>query len=276
MHNDTTVRKKMGLLQARVKESSDDLSDQLITDPRYSKYVQEYYSLDNGRTAQYNGRNFFANYSQGGATSYDYSWKGIFLSLLSPFTSIKLFFTRLIVSNLSKQVEQLLEDNEKQEVSTEQKEKTLITVFSGANDLITVNSEPSEDAANLAVQASIDNIEKLIKQGYRNFVLCNLPDLSLTPRYQNKSPEEREHAQKISQYFNTQLKEKYEKLKDKYPESSMDLFDINAVFSKVYVDVRDHGEKSEYAKYFDPKKLKEPYKDSPDYRMTPGENLSGF
>ncbi|KTD67304.1 lipolytic enzyme, GDSL family [Legionella steelei] len=254
-----TAIKKAGLPKATLRESSDDIADQLITDPRYSKYVREYYSLDDGRIAQYNGRNFYRNYSQGGSTSYDYSWNSIFLSLLSPFTSIKLFFTRLMVSNLSKQVVQFLEDNEKEEISTEQKKKTLITVFSGANDLITVNSEPTEEAAELAAQSNIDNIESLIKQGYSNFVLCNLPDLSLTPRYQHKSDEERKNAQKISKEFNKKLAEKLKILKDANPECSIELFDIETVFTKIYDDVRDNGEHSKYAQYFDPKALKEPY-----------------
>ncbi|ARB91825.1 SGNH/GDSL hydrolase family protein [Legionella longbeachae] len=267
-----TLRNKMRLLNAStLQESSDDISDQIITDPRYSKYVQEYYSLDDGRTAQYNGQNFFANYSQGGATSYDYSWKGLFLSLFAPFTSIKLFFTRLIVSNLSKQVDQFLVDLEKQE-DYEDKERTLITVFSGANDLITVNSEPTKEAANLAVQSNIDNIEKLLQQGFKNIMLCNLPDLSLTPRFQGTSREGQAHE--ITEYFNTQLEEKYKKLKEKYPSCSIDFFNINSIFTKIYTDVRDNPQ-SEYAQYFDSKKLKEAYKDSTDYTMTPERTSPG-
>ncbi|PWY56408.1 GDSL family lipase [Legionella qingyii] len=266
-------RKEKRLTKAPLQESSDDISDKLISDPRYRQYVQEYYSLDNGRTAQFNGRNFFVNYSQGGATSYDYSWSVDFLSFYSLLTSIKLFFTRLLVSNLSKQVAQFLEDNEKQEVTKEQKEKTLITIFSGANDLITANSDLTKEAADRAVQSNIDNIEKLIKQGYKNFVLCNLPDLSLTPRFQNKSPEECQHAREISNYFNAQLRTKYLELQTKLnknrPDCSIDLFNINQVFSTVYNDVLDKGKDSKYHEYFDKDKLKEPYIDSPEYKITP-------
>ncbi|MCW8410265.1 SGNH/GDSL hydrolase family protein [Legionella sp. PATHC035] len=252
---------KKGRPKTKLQESSDDVADQLITDSRYHDYVQEYYSLDDGRVAQYNGQNFFRNYSQGGSTSYDYSWNDLFLSLLSPITSIKLFFTRLIVSNLSNQVDQFLQDSENEEaVSIEQKKKTLITVFSGANDLITVNSEPTEEAAKLAAQSNIDNIERLIKKGYTNFVLCNLPDLSLTPRYQNKSVDERNNAQTVSIAFNTELEKKLEKLKERYPNCSIDLFDIKSVFTKIYNDVRDDGGLG-YSQYFNKSCLKEPYLD---------------
>ncbi|CAM3000762.1 lipolytic enzyme, GDSL family [Legionella steigerwaltii] len=250
--------KKMELPKATPEEST-DVADQLITDPRYSKYVEEYYSLDNGRVAQYNGQNFYRNYSQGGATSYDYSWKDKFLSLLSPFTSIKLFFTRLMVSNLSKQINQFLKDNEDEEISKDQKKKTLITVFSGANDLITVNPELTKEAAALAAQSNIDNIEKLITKGYRNFVLCNLPDLSLTPRFQG-TPKENQ-AREITEHFNDQLRIKYEALKGKYRKCSIELFDTNKVFSKIYKDVHDNGKNSKYSQYFDQSTLKEPYLD---------------
>lgn len=270
------IQRKRGLLKApALRESSDDISDQVITDPRYRKDIEEYYSLDNGRTAQYNGQNFFANYAQGGATSYNYSWSGLFLSILSPFTSIKLFFTRLIVSNLTKQVNQFLEDVEKQEISDE-KEKTLITVFSGANDLITANSEPTKEAADLAIKSNLENIKKLMDKGYKNIVLCNLPDLSLTPRFQNKPKSERDNAAKIAKYYNEKLKAEYEKLKKDYSDCSIDLFDINTVFSKIYDDVRIHGEQSKYAQYFDVKKLKEAYKDSSDYKINPDGTSPGM
>ena len=64
--------------------------------------------------------------------------------------------------------------------------KTLVIEWSGANDLITVNLHPNIKTAQRAVNARIENIEKLIEQGYQHFVLINLSDLSLTPRYQNK------------------------------------------------------------------------------------------
>ncbi len=251
------------------QESADDVADQFITDPHYRNYIQDYYTLENSRTAQYNGQNFIENKSQGGSSSYDYSWKGTFLSIFSPLTSIKLFFTRLIVSSLPKQVEKFLKENEQRNISKEQKEKTLITVFSGANDLMSVNSEPSKEAAELAVQSNFDNIELLIKKGYRNFVLCNLPDLSLTPRYQNRSEPDRENAYQISMYFNNQLQNKYQDLKKEYPHCSIDLFDIKSVFSGVYNDVLTNGEQSKYAKYFDQNKLKEPYVQSKDFQITP-------
>ncbi|STY28964.1 lipolytic enzyme, GDSL family [Legionella wadsworthii] len=260
------------------RESYDDISDQAIMDPRYREYVEDYYSLDNGRTGQFNGHNFFSNYSQGGATSYDYSGKTTFLSLLHPFTAIKLFFTRLIVSHLSKQVDQFLSDVEKQE-DYKDRSKTLITIFSGANDLITANSEPTEAAAKKAVESNIANIEKLMKQGYTNIVLCNLPDLSLTPRFQNKSETERKEAQRISKYYNDLLESRYTELTARLHEKgqacSIDLFKIDTVFSKIYEDIDKKGEQSEYSIYFDKDKLRQPYIQSKDYKLNPNGTSPG-
>ncbi|KTD41664.1 SGNH/GDSL hydrolase family protein [Legionella parisiensis] len=271
------LMKKEELPKTKLRESSDDISDEVITDPRYRKDIEEYYSLDNGRTAQYNGQTFFANYAQGGATSHDYSWSGLFLSILSPFTSIKLFFTRLMVSNLSKQVDQFLEDVEKQEISDE-KEKTLVTVFSGANDLITVNAEPTREAADLAIKSNLENIKRLMDKGYKNIVLCNLPDLSLTPRFKGTAKEKQAHE--IAKYYNEQLQAKLQdlirdELAKRHSDFSIDLFDINTVFSGIYTDVEKNGKQSKYAQFFDATKLKEAYKDSPDYKINPDGTSPG-
>ncbi|MDR3504040.1 MAG: SGNH/GDSL hydrolase family protein [Legionella sp.] len=258
-----------GPLNAELQESSDDLADKYITDPRYSRYVQDSYTLDSGRKAHFNGQVFLENNSQGGSTSHNYKWSTKFLSIFSPFRALKLFFTRLIVSSLPEQITQFLKNNEQREISQEQKDKTLVTLFSGANDLITANSRPMEAAADLAVKGTMDSLERLLAQGYSHVVVCNAPDLSLTPRFQNSSDEERANARKVSEYFNAQLKLKYNELKARHPNCSIELFDIGSVFSEIYQDVLTHGEQSKYAEYFDQGKLKEPYIASKDFQITP-------
>jgi lysophospholipase L1-like esterase len=258
-----------GPLTAELQESGDDLADKYITDPRYNRYVHDSYSLDSGRKAHFNGQVFLENNSQGGSTSHDYKGSTKFLSIFSPFTALKLFFTRLIVSSLPEQITQFLKRNEQREITQEQKDKTLVTLFSGANDLITANSRPMEAAADLAVKGTIDSLERLLEQGYSHAVVCDLPDLSLTPRFQNSSEEERANAHKVSEYFNTQLKLKLNELKVRHPNCSIELFDIKSVFSEIYQDVLIHGEQSKYAEYFDKSKLKEPYVSSKDFQITP-------
>lgn len=212
---------------------------------------------------------FLENNSQGGSTSHNYNGSTKFLSIFSPFTALKLFFTRLIVSNLPEQITQFLKRNEQREITQEQKDKTLITLFSGANDLITANARPMEAAANLAVKGTIDSLERLLDQGYSHVVVCDLPDLSLTPRFQNSSEEERTNAHKVSEYFNTQLKLKLNELKVRHPNCSIELFDIKSVFSEIYQDVLTQGAQSKYAEYFDQSKLKEAYVSSKDFQITP-------
>ena len=258
-----------GPLNVKLRESSDDLADKFISDPRYSRYIQDSYTLDSGRKAHFNGQVFLENNSQGGSTSHNYQGSTKFLSIFEPFTAIKLFFTRLIVSSLPKQITQFLKNNEEREISQEQKDKTLVTLFSGANDLITANARPMEAAADLAIKGTMDSLERLLAQGYIHVVVCNVPDLSLTPRFQNSSEEERANARKVSEYFNAQLKLKYNELKIRHPNCSLELFDIGSVFSEIYQDVLTHGEQSKYAEYFDQDKLKEPYIESKDFQITP-------
>ncbi len=89
-----------------------------------------------------------------------------------------------MVSNLSEKRSLLLEDDIKHKLDSEHKSHTLVLEWSGANDLITVNSEPNIAAIHHSIASRVRNLKELIKNGYRNFTLFNLPDLSLTPYYQ--------------------------------------------------------------------------------------------
>lgn len=113
----------------------------------------------------------------------------------------------------------------------------MIIEWSGANDLLTVNAEPTLIEADNAVNARIANLEILIQQGYRNFVLVNLPDLSLTPRFQAKTRKEQENATKCSEYFNDQLADKAKQLIEKYKDLNIPLnlsiFDANTPFKNI-------------------------------------------
>lgn len=98
-----------------------------------------------------------------------------------------------------------------------------------------------------------------------------MPDLSLTPRFQNKSEAERKEAQRISKYYNDLLESRYTELTARLHEEgqacSVDLFQIDTVFSKIYEDIDKRGEQSDYSKYFDKDKLRQPYIQSKDYKL---------
>lgn len=113
---------------------------------------------------------------------------------------------QFIVTNLEAQRHRLLHDSAT--LSSRQKDAVLIVEWSGANDLITVHTHITKSSVDTAVAARINNVKKLYDAGFRNFVLFNLPDLSKTPQYQNRSTKEQKKVKYFVRYFNQQLKMK--------------------------------------------------------------------
>jgi len=151
------------------------------------------------------------------------------------------------------------------QVSYQQKAETLVVEWSGANDLVTVNAEPSREEVDKAIAARVDNVKKLIAAGYRNFVLFELPNLSLTPRFQAKTRQEREEAEQCTLYFNTKLQQVCAQLHSDYPHCSIGVFNVNTMFEKVY---RNPGQF-----LFDQDKLTVGYTQSPDFD-NPADGIS--
>jgi len=249
--------------RSSLSDLGEDISDGLIDgDPEVDQVAEHSYSLDlklkhNNLRFTYEGQVAARSYAQGGLTAADYAG--------SLSSSISRFFSRLILATLGQKRKQVFTDDIAQGITDEQKEKTLVVEWSGANDLITVNKRPSHAEAERAIAARIKNAEELIKHGYRHFVLFNLPDLGLTPRYQNKGGEELANATECSQYFNRRLQEECDKLRERlladHPEASFEVFDVSSTFKEVY----DHPEK--YG--FDPAKQKTPYSSSKDFKIRP-------
>lgn len=252
--NDFTIKR----LQKKWRMDDTDISDAVIArESKVLNAIRDDYSLDDDRFVNYQGKVWVRSYCAGGLTSHDYSWT------LS--SSIIRFFTRLIVSTLAEMRQAIFDYDEKNKISYGQKEETLVIEWSGANDLVTVNAEPSIEEADKAIIARMDNIKKLIAKGYRNFMLVNLPNLSLTPRYQEKSLAEQENAQKCTVYFNEQLAKACTQLTAEYPHCSFDPFDINTLFEHVY----KHPQKY----MLDKDKLKTAYTTSKDFD-DPSDGLS--
>ena len=234
--------------QLRPEDIADDVIDgALETVP----LVQKTFSLNDDRMITYKGEAFVRNYDEGGLTAYDYSWQ--------PSKSISRFFARLILSTLSAMRKKLLAYDDAHELSQEHKDETLVVEWSGANDLITANERPSAVEVDHAIIARIENVKQLMKAGYRHFVLFNLPNLALTPRYQAKSEAERTNAQVCSARFNAELAKACLDLSANYPHCSIELFDVNHVFEEIYQYPEAHG--------FEKEKLKEPFIKSRDFEI---------
>ena len=227
-----------------------DIADAIIAkDCKFYKTYALGYSFDDDKKINYDHRNVFRSYAEGGLTSYDYSW------VLS--SSIIRFIKRLILSNLEEKREELAQDDRKNKKNHQAKQHTLVMEWSGANDLITVNKEPGFIEAERAVDARIKNVKHMISMGYQNFILFNLPDLSLTPRYQRKSKKEQESVQAVTHYFNERLAKEMEQLQNCYLHCYFSVFDVNYYFIQAWNDPETYG--------FDPDKKTKSYVESDDF-----------
>lgn len=235
-----------------------DISDSVITHERkVMSAINDNYSLDDDNFINFYGRLWVRSYCVGGLTSHDYSWT------LS--SSIVRFFRRLIVSTLDEMCDKVLRYDEEHNLSYRHKAETLVVEWSGANDLITVNAKPSIDEVDKAIAARVANIKKLIGTGYRNFIVVNLPNLALTPLYQSLSKEKQDEAQACSEYFNSELVKACTQLNQDYPHCSVDAYDVNTMFEKIYHNPTPY--------LFDKEKLTIPYVDSEDFN-DPADGIS--
>ncbi|BCA96029.1 thermolabile hemolysin [Legionella antarctica] len=230
-----------------------DIGDEFLTSSLRRNKNESSFNLNDDRHIMFDERRFARFYCEGGLTSYDYSYS---LSL-----EPRLEAYRLIVATLEKKREELIADDIKYHVTSPEKEETLVIEWSGANDLLTVNEKPSYQAVDNAVNERIKNIEQLIQNGYRNFVLFNLPNLSLTPRFQARQQDEKDNAAECSEYFNMQLATRCEELTKKYQDSprslNLSVFDVHSQFEEVYENPSLYG--------FDQDKLKIPYTASAEF-----------
>lgn len=228
-----------------------DISDAIIDAEQYMKEAVSVYSLQDEKKVKYKGKEFFLSYCEGGLTSYDYSWR--------PSFSISRFIKRFILSTLEQKRFELLSHDLKNKTSLQDKAETLIIEWSGANDLITVNAKPSLNEVRRIIYERARNVEKLIKHGYKHFVLFNLPDLALTPCFQVKSQADQENATACIIELNNRLKKVAEQLSQKYPDCHIGVFDVFSEFNDIYA----HPEKYQ----LDKNKLTTPFVTSPEFNV---------
>ncbi|MGQ3892650.1 SGNH/GDSL hydrolase family protein [Legionella sp. CNM-4043-24] len=218
----------------------------------------EDFTLDDYLNVTYHGKTWLRSYCQGGLMAYDYAWK------LS--TSISRFFSRTILATLEDMRRMMMSNDREMGVSWREKQETMVIEWSGANDMITVNREPSIEIANKAVAARMKNMRKMIHAGYRNFTLFNLPDMSLTPRYQARSLREQRNASRCSDHFNNQLATACAQMALEFPECTINVYDINSSFRDMYHNPEQYG--------FEQEKQNTPYTESEDFHIDEGSSPS--
>lgn len=227
---------------------NDDIADAILShQANVEKTIQNAYSFTDDKQINYKGQNLSRNYNEGGLTAFDYKWV---INNIRTWTlhSFKYFCTCLILATLAEKRAQLLEDDKKKSPSAKHKAETLVIEWSGANDCILANEKPSRDAARKAVAGRVANIKELMKHGYQNFIWFNLPNISLTPRYQAKKethPEEFTAAEDYAKYFNEELEKAKQELSLSYPQCSFELFDVYSIFERIYADPEKYNFSSE-------------------------------
>lgn len=187
------------------------------------------------------------SYAIGGATSHASSYGKNSNKLETLGNKIRKSF----LSSLKNERNELKRDDTKYHITKEDKESTLIAEWSGANDIATVtnlqtgNIESAKKQAHLAVQARLENVEKLIKSGYKNFALFNLPNLANTPRFNAPAlPKGRkEEVSELSILYNKELAEGIRILSEKYKDKNCNIqcFDVDGTFNKIYNNPEEFG-----------------------------------
>jgi phospholipase/lecithinase/hemolysin len=118
------------------------------------------------------------------------------------------------------------------------KNTSLFVVWIGANNYLNGPTNV-EDITTSVVDAIGNDIEALIGRGAVMFMVVNLPDMGLTPAA--KVANNQALLSELSTRHNQKLLEKYNKLKEQYPNVRFAYYDVNAVFNKVVSSPQQYG-----------------------------------
>ncbi len=111
------------------------------------------------------------------------------------------------------------------------KSKVLFGIWIGANDYL-YDRQPSLDKlTDDVVNTTISTINTLIANGAKNFLVFNLPDLSVTPYAKNTKLTDRLHA--VSVMHNQKLADRIKQIQAAHPEVKFVYIDIYTLFNDV-------------------------------------------
>ncbi len=200
-----TVKRKSGQFAKLFHEGGNEakakseIADAIITNNQSIKGLfTDDTSLEDEDLIIYKGKKFVRSYAEGGLTSQRFT-----RSFSSVWTwNLKHLFSRLILKCLDTMRDRIFGDDESERHTIEERHNTLVIEWSGANDLATVSSKPTVRLAKDTARARVNNVREMIKHGYKHFVLFELPDLSLTPRYQVAKKDQCNFAYLASKAFN--------------------------------------------------------------------------
>ncbi|EHL30682.1 SGNH/GDSL hydrolase family protein [Legionella drancourtii] len=113
------------------------------------------------------------------------------------------------------------------------KNKSLFVVWIGANNYLNGPTNVEEITSSV-VDAIGNNIEALISHGAVMFLIVNIPDMGVTPGA--KKANNQALLSELSAKHNQKLVDKYNSLKEQYPNVSFVYFDVNTVFKQLVAD----------------------------------------
>lgn len=228
-----------------------DIADSLITNENHIATELDHFFdlLKSGRETAYRDQVVAEVFAEGGVTAHHwgFTWNP------------KLLGSREMLESLGDKRNELLRYDHDHAVTQAQKDETLIYEWTGANDILTVNKFPTPEEAKIAIQERKKNAEILIQNGYKKFVLFNLPDISLLPRYQEQDEAAQAQASTASACLNQELERAVAELREEHPDCLFEIFDVKSHFDEIYFNPEKYG--------FDPKKMKKWYVGSPEFIM---------
>ncbi|BBH52887.1 SGNH/GDSL hydrolase family protein [Fluviispira sanaruensis] len=198
---------------------------------------------------------FILNYAVGGSTAGNYSFFTNVSSL-----QIKTVLLGTVLYCLEKQVNQHLK--EYANISN-----NLNIIWAGPNDLVTLGWENLK-GIEYAQKGIFTCINKLKSRGAKNFLLLNMPDIYISPKFQLASQDTKNHLAWLVDKFNNDLEKKAKaeniklfdirqvlrdlvKNKFQYYEYEGFRYDINLTNTKDGLTLLDEIKKNERYMYFD-------------------------
>lgn len=110
------------------------------------------------------------------------------------------------------------------------KDKSLFIIWVGANNYL--NAPTNVDAITSSVVNAIgDNIKTLVDRGAVMFLVVNLPDMGKTPEASKENHQEL--LTELTVKHNQKLLDKYNELKEEYPNVNFAYFDVYSLFNQL-------------------------------------------
>lgn len=126
------------------------------------------------------------------------------------------------------------------------KKDALYFVFAGGNDYLNMlnfednyNPKYMSQYVDYIVSGIVYSTEKLINAGAKHVALMGIPDVGLTPRFNQTT--DHEVLTRVSTLHNERLEEALATLKDKYPDVSFTFINVQEIFGRLFDQAKQYG-----------------------------------